>query len=156
MGAEWVSELSTHNQGVEAKASAPISYQKLFEEQCPIYMSIGMTYDEFWYGDAERVIAYRKADEIRRRRLNEQLWLQGMYFYEALCDVAPILVSMPKKDAKIQKYSTEPYALTVKEQKQQKEKEIEQKEKQMLDHFNAMAAMINQKFKQGGGENGRN
>lgn len=154
MGTEWVSELSTHNNGVEVKSSAPFSYQKLFEDQCPFYMSIGMTYDEFWYGEPERVVAYRKADEIRRKKLNEQLWLQGMYFYEALCDVAPILVSMPKKDAKIQKYSIEPYALTVKEQKKQSEKEAERKQREMMNRFTAMSAKINHKFNKGGGENG--
>ena len=153
MGAEWVSELSAHN-GVEDKSSAPFSYQKIFEEQCPFYMSIGMTYDEFWFGKPERAKCYRKAYELKKKQLNEQLWLQGMYFFEAICDVAPVLVTMPKKDAKIQPYSTEPYALTVKEQEERERRENERKQKKLLERFNAMATLVNHKFKQGGDNNG--
>lgn len=154
MGTEWVSELSTHN-GVEDKSSAPyFSYQKIFEEQCPFYMSIGMTYDEFWFGKPERAKYYRKAYELKKKQLNEQLWLQGMYFFEAICDVAPVLVTMPKKDAKIQPYSTEPYALTAKEQEERERRENERKQKKMLERFNAMATLVNHKFKQGGDDNG--
>lgn len=153
MGTEWVSELSTHN-GVEGQTSAPFSYQKIFEEQCPFYMSIGMTYDEFWFGKPERAKYYRKAYELKKKQLNEQLWLQGMYFFEAICDVAPVLVSMPKKDAKIQPYSTEPYALTIKEQEERERRENERKQQKMLERFNAMATLVNHKFKQGGDNNG--
>ena len=153
MGTEWVSELSTHN-GVEGQTSAPFSYQKIFEEQCPFYMSIGMTYDEFWFGKPERAKYYRKAYELKKKQLNEQLWLQGMYFFEAISDVAPVLVSMPKKDAKIQPYSTEPYALTIKEQEERERRENERKQKELLERFNAMATLVNHKFKQGGDNNG--
>ena len=153
MGTEWVSELSTHN-GVEDNSFTPISYQKTFEEQCPFYMSIGMTYDEFWFGKPERARYYRKAYELKKKQINEQMWLQGMYFFEAICDVAPVLVSMPKKDAKIHEYSVEPYALTVKEQKEREQKEMERKQKAMMNKFAAMSVMINHKFKQGGGDNG--
>ena len=153
MGAKWVSELSTHN-GVEGQTSAPISYQKTFEEQCPFYMSIGMTYDEFWHGKPEQAKYYRKAYELKKKQINEQMWLQGMYFFEALCDVAPILVSFPSKNAKIHEYSVEPYALTVKEQKEREQKEMERKQKAMMNKFAAMSVMINHKFKQGGDDNG--
>ena len=47
-------------------------------------MSIGMSYDEFWNQDVSLVKAYRKADELRRRRQNVVLWLQGVYVREAL------------------------------------------------------------------------
>lgn len=153
MGTEWVSELSTHN-GVEDKSSAPFSYQKIFEEQCPFYMSFGMTCDEFWFGKPERARYYRKAYELKKKQLNEQLWLQGMYVYEAIRDVAPILVTNPSENAKIQEYSNEPYALTVKEQKEREQKELERRQKAMMNRFSAMSVMINQKFKKGGDDNG--
>jgi hypothetical protein len=154
LGAEWVSELSTHN-GVEEQSSAPyFSYQKLFEEQCPYYMSIGMTCDEFWYGDPNRAKYYRKAYELKKKQINEQMWLQGLYVYEAICDIAPVLVTIPSKNAKIQEYSNEPYALTVKEQKEREQKELERRQKAMMNRFGAMSVMINQKFKKGGDGNG--
>ena len=47
-------------------------------------MSIGMTYDEFWNQDVALVRVYRKADELRRRRQNDALWMQGLYIRDAL------------------------------------------------------------------------
>lgn len=46
---------------------------------------MGMTYEEFWCGPAELVAYYRKADKLRLSRENQMLWLQGGYFYDALC-----------------------------------------------------------------------
>lgn len=154
MGAERVSELSTHNTRAEDNSSALYSYQKLFEEQCPIYMSMGMSYDEFWFGEPERVKYYRKAHEIKKKQMNEQLWLQGLYIYEAFCDVSPILVTMPKRGAKILPYSETPYALTQNEAKKQKEDAAQRKQKAMLDMFARKADAINLKMKKGGGDNG--
>lgn len=149
MGTEWVSELSTHN-GVEDKSSAPFSYHKLFENLCPWYMSVGMSYDEFWYEEPERAKFYRKAYELKKKQLNEQLYLQGMYFYDALCDVAPALV--PKKGAKALPYPSEPYPLTEAEKEAQEQREIERKQAQMLKLFTSKALAIN--ANKGGGKNG--
>ena len=74
-------------------------------------MSIGMTYDEFWNRDVSLVGTYRKAAELRDRRRNQELWLQGMYIYEALCDVAPIFHAFAKKGTKPRPYPEHPYSL---------------------------------------------
>ena len=71
-----------------------------------------MTYELFWESDCTLVKYYRKADEIRKNRRNEELWLQGAYVYEAICDVAPVLHAFAKKGTKPQPYSSKPYALT--------------------------------------------
>lgn len=42
-------------------------------------MSIGMSYDEYWYASSSLTKYYRKADRIRRNQRNEELWLQGYY-----------------------------------------------------------------------------
>ena len=86
--------------------------------------------------------------------MNEQLWLQGLYIYEAFCDVSPILVAMPKRGAKILPYSETPYALTQSEAKKQKEDAAQRKQKAMLDMFARKADAINLKMKKGGGDNG--
>ena len=64
---------------------------------------MGMSPDDYWHGDPALLKAYRKMDEIRRERENEMLWLQGMYIYEAIGDLAPILHAFAKKgtDARI-------------------------------------------------------
>lgn len=89
-------------------------------------MAIGMTYDQYWHGDVRMVNSFLEAEKIRRKRLNAQAHLQGLYFYEALCDVSPILHAFPKKGTKPIPYSTEPYSLETKEET--KEEQIDDKE----------------------------
>ena len=113
-----------------------------------------MSYDEFWYGDVIRTVAYRKAEKIRKDKLNEQLWLQGMYFYEALCDVAPVLVTIPKKGANIIPFVTEPYALSEAERKKKEERLAKERQDAMLKKFMAQATKININKFSGGGNNG--
>ena len=90
----------------------PITLTELFDSHFPFYLSIGMTYDQFWNDDCFLVKPYRKAHELTMSRRNQELWLQGMYFYEVMCDVAPILHAFAKNDTKPQPYSKEPYPIT--------------------------------------------
>lgn len=73
-------------------------------------MSIGMTYDEFWNQDVALVGVYRKADELRRQRQNEMLWMQGVYFRDAL--LATVGNMFSGKRAKKHDYPKEPYPIT--------------------------------------------
>lgn len=82
-----------------------------------------MSAEEYWDGDCVLVKAYREADKIKEERLNQRLWLQGMYFYEALCDVSPLLQAFAKKGTKAIPYSSEPYAVTAEQVKRKKERE---------------------------------
>mgnify|MGYP003308750778 CR=1 FL=1 len=109
-------------------------------------MSIGMSYDEFWNHDVALVRAYRKADELRRRRLNEACWLQGMYFYEALCDAAPIFHAFAKKGTKPNPYAREPYAITESEIRERKEREAREREERMKAEFAAFVAQMQKKM----------
>ena len=47
-------------------------------------MAIGMTYEEYWYGDPWLVRAYREADKLRQERANESAWLHGLYVAMAI------------------------------------------------------------------------
>ncbi len=85
------------------------SLTKLFEEQCPIYMSYGMTYDEFWNGNPSRAIFYRRAAIIQAKRKDEECWIQGVYVYDALCRVSPILHAFSKSGTKPLPYVERPY-----------------------------------------------
>lgn len=79
-----------------------------------------MTYDQFWNDDPGLARAYRKAAEIKAERRNQELWLQGLYFYDALCCASPILRSFSKKGTRPVPYPAEPYALTRDQQKKEK------------------------------------
>ena len=108
------------------------SLTKLFEEQCPIYMSYGMTYDEFWYGDAYRAKFYREAHEIQTKNKDEELWMQGVYIYDALCRVSPILHAFSKSGTKPLPYVEKPYMSSLdKNKKTEEEKEQEAKNERL-------------------------
>ena len=126
---------------------SPLStYTEQFYEAFPYYLSIGMTYEQFWNGDPMLVKYYREAEEIRNEKKNQELWLQGMYIYEALCDVSPVLHAFAKKGSKPQKYSSKPYAITEKQIRQERE-ERERKDAEKGKRFmEAMAVSINKKF----------
>lgn len=104
-----------------------ISLTKTFEELCPIYMSFGMTYDEYWYGEPYRTKFYRECHKLKVKQKDEELWQQGMYIYEALCDVSPILHAFSKNGTKPLPYRTKPILSEMEENnvKENKEKEIE-------------------------------
>ena len=114
----------------------------------PAYLAMGMTYEQFWDGDACLVKAYRTADSIRRRRRNEELWLEGIYMVEAL---SATVGNMFSKGAKHQ-YPNEPFAITAEEQQERKEREQKARMERIKAAFTAKALAVNTKI--GGSANG--
>ena len=112
------------------------SYGEIFEQLCPYYMSIGMSYDEFWNQDVSMVKAYRKADELRERRRNQGYWMQGLYVYEALCDASPLFrFTMKKGSIKPEPYLKEPHPITAAELREREEREAKLKEERLKAEF---------------------
>lgn len=107
------------------------SLKQIFEEQCPIYMSYGMTYDEFWNGNPSRAIFYRRAALLKVKRKDEEFWMQGVYVYDALCRVSPILHAFSKSGTKPLPYVERPYLRSMELAKNnQEDKEMQQKIKE--------------------------
>ena len=122
------------------------SYTEIFEQSCPFFMAIGMTYNQFWFEDCWIAKSYLKAYKIKKEQLNEQFWLQGMYMYEALIDVSPILHAFSKKGTKTRPYPKEPYPLEKKEEKvSPKEKELDRQK--AVEFFKLWAKQTAKKFK---------
>lgn len=122
------------------------SYTKTFYNVFPYYLSIGMTSEQYWDGDPTLPKYYREADELRRKRRNEDMWLQGMYIYEALCDVSPVLNAFAKKGTKPSPYPSYPYSVTAKdraEEKKLKEKRAGEKAKRYME---SIMAKTNKRF----------
>jgi hypothetical protein len=112
----------------------------------PYYLSIGMTPEQYWDGDCTLVKYYRKAEEIRNDKRNQELWLQGMYIYEAICDVSPILRAFAKKGAKPHPYPTKPYPISEKQMRQEreeKERKLAEKGKRFME---ALMRSTNKRF----------
>jgi len=83
-------------------------------------MSIGMPYDQYWYGDVWMVEAFREADRLRQDRVNSEAWLQGMYYYNA---VSCALGNWSRKEGSPpMNYPEKPYSIFP-QKENQKEKE---------------------------------
>ena len=74
---------------------------------------------------------------MRRKRKNEELWLQGMYIYEAIIDVAPAL--RPMGGSSPTPYSKEPYPLTEEERKEREIRDEKLRFKKMLEKMTELA-----------------
>lgn len=122
------------------------TYTQDFYKMFPYYLSIGMTPEQYWDGDPMLVKYYREAECLRRQRVNEELWLQGLYVYEAICDVAPVLHAFAKRGTKAHPYIDAPYPID----RVQKELQEETKEKAVFDKgmvkMEAFMAAHNKKF----------
>lgn len=108
------------------------SLSAFFEEMCPIYMSYGMSYDEFWYKSPYRAKFYIEAYKRKIKQQDEYMWMQGMYIYEALCKVSPILHAFSKKGTKPLPYSEKPYLYNNENLETEKEKEQQKRNEQLL------------------------
>lgn len=129
--------------------SLVVTYTAQFEQVFPYYLAIGMTPEQFWDGDSTLAEAYRKAFSIRQELQNQQAWLQGMYVYEAICDVAPILRALSKA-TKPQPYSKQPYTLqnTTSISQQRKEESEKINDNKAKDMLSAFAVRWNKKFEE--------
>lgn len=125
-----------------------ISLTKTFEELCPIFMSYGMSYDEFWYDSPYRAKFYLDSHKLKVRQKDEEMWIQGMYIYEALCKVSPVLHAFSKKGTKPLPYSEKPYTALNSDSDKKVDKEQEIKNAQLIArlHFENWARETKKQF----------
>ena len=136
--------------GGNADAKPPSRYTDYFYQVCPFYLSLGMTWDQFWDGDNTMVKYYREAEKIRVENRNTEMWMQGAYIYKVLEAFAPILPAFPKKDAKPGNYLSSPIPFTDRLQQEQKERENKIKSEKDIGAMKSWMERINNKRKQGG------
>ena len=101
------------------------SLTEVFEKLCPIYMSYGMSYNDFWFGSPYMAKFYREAHDIVVKKQDENNWMMGVYVYEALCDVSPILHAFSKRGTKPLPYRDKPLTYDESRDKTEEEKERE-------------------------------
>lgn len=112
-----------------------VSLSERFEKLCPIFMNIGMTYKEFWEEDPTMTKQYLEAFRMKQKREIKnkewEMWKQGMYVYEALIDVSPILHAFSKAKKPLP-YPEKPYGLEEdKIEKDEKTKEQEEENERL-------------------------
>lgn len=122
----------------EIYSSTSTPYTDVFIKRFPYYLSIGMTEEQYWDKDCLLTKYYREAEEIRIEKANQMAWLQGMYIYDALARISPILRAFSKKGTKAQAYPEEPYPIgkkSAEDSKNKKEKENYDKAKRYMEAY---------------------
>lgn len=140
-----------------------LTFAELADELCPVYMSMGVPYAEYWYGDYTQLSHYRKAFERQNERANYDAWLQGAYVYDAICAASPILHAFAKTGTKPLPYHKEPYGMKLDEASTDAPEKKQTKTNEEIQALNASAKFAsfmtqwNKRFESKGGEaNGTN
>lgn len=102
----------------------------MLDKICPYYMMYGMSYDEFWNGDYTKLKYYAEKHQLEIEKRNEEMWMQGFYFYEGL-DVA-LHNHLSVKQTQKRNYPDKPHRITP-----LTELEKEQEKKKTLETFTA-------------------
>lgn len=90
-------------------------------------MSLGMTFDQYWYGDVRMTKAFAEADRIRKEQINAELWLQGMYCYDAIS--CALQNAFRKKSDPPAQYPSKPYDIFPKKESKQEREAREEAER---------------------------
>ena len=82
-------------------------------------MAIGMTYEQYWYGDPLMVRAFYKANELKREKADQEAWLNGLYMMSAIN--ATVCNMFRKSGTAPSEYPSEPYSMQKKREKEELE-----------------------------------
>lgn len=96
---------------ITAEAISPIEY---LDELFAYALSLGMTFDQYWYEDPYLINAYVKAESIRQKKKNTELWLNGAYIYQAIGCLVPVLNPF-SKEHRAKPYLKRPIPITEEE-----------------------------------------
>lgn len=98
----------------------------MWEDWLPHYLAIGISKYDFFHSTPKELQAYDKAYEIRRNIQDEQDWMLGLYFYEAVSVV--VGNALRKKTAKPLSFRDKPILKEL-EEKRAKERPLTEDEK---------------------------
>lgn len=97
-----------------------------------MFIMYGMTYEQYWYGDPWMTRAYAQAFLLKRKLANENAWIQGSYFANALSAV--LGTAFGKKRIN---YLNKPFDLFPKTESERKA-EIREERKKLIAWLNGM------------------
>lgn len=129
--------------GEDNPSDPDINYSKIFDDLCPRYLAEGMSYYDYWDGDNDITRYYRKAMKWKLENDNFQLWLQGLYIYNAIGNLSPIFNPFSKKTP--QPYIEKPISLTEEKKKEEERKEEKKKQQKGFDKMLRWMNFVNKK-----------
>jgi hypothetical protein len=100
-----------------------------------------MTADEFWNQDPWLLGAYVKAHQLKMEQQNQMLWLQGLYVYQGIMAVSPILHAFAKRGTRPRPYLDAPIPLTSQAQRSQDDQKAQAQLEQAKAHMQRMTAL---------------
>ena len=118
-------------EGGQLEAIPPLEY---LDKLGAYAVSIGMPAKEYWYDDPQLINTYAKAESIRQQKKNFELWLQGLYVYNALGALVPVLNPF-SKDHKAKPYLKSPIPIT----EEEKAEEQRRKEERFIKFMDSLA-----------------
>ncbi len=98
----------------------------------PYYLSLGCSYNEFWFESGYVAAAYLEAEVYRRESENYNAWLHGLYVNNAVAS-ALAMAFWDKKHKKPEPYLQYPYAFTEREKAAEKERKRQESIKFFLE-----------------------
>lgn len=127
------------DEDVKQESDTPIS--DMLDKLCPYYMMIGVPYEEFWNGDYTHLKYYVEKHKLEIEKRNQELWLQGLYNFDALSTA--ISNAFAKSASQKKKYPDKPYRIT---EKSEEEKQAEKQK--MVDDFRSQLMALDKRFTQ--------
>ena len=102
-------------------------------------MVYGMTYEQFWFEDPWMTRAYAQAFLLKRKLANEQAWIQGSYFANAMNAVIGSAFGKKKIN-----YVNKPFDLFEKTE-QEKAAEIREERQKVINYLSGMKKLLDRK-----------
>lgn len=92
----------------------------------PYYISIGMTDEQYWERDPYLIQTYRKAHELRIEQRNQEMYVQGLYNYDAFRAVIEAFSwgLGGRKGSRPAPYREHPISLTAHEKEAERQRNI--------------------------------
>ena len=133
--------------GGNSVEETPKTYSEVFDSVFPYYLNMGMTYHQFYEESPQLARFYRNANELKRKQRNQELWLQGLYFMDAL--KATVLNMLSTRSAEKFEYPKEPYATKQKELEERQEREQKEKMERIKARMISQSLNVNKKHRGG-------
>ena len=109
------------SRSVTAETITPLEY---LDELFTFAFAIGMTFDQYWHDDPALINLFVKAEKVKQRKRNTEMWLQGAYIYNAIGALVPVINPF-SKEHRAKPYLKQPIPISEEEKAEQERDKYE-------------------------------
>ena len=106
------------------KSTSPQDCLDYLDKLCAYALSVGMTYEQYWFQEPSLIRYYVQAEKIKQRKINSSMWLQGLYVYQAIGSLIH-LANPFSKERRAKPYMKRPIPLTDEDKEEQEREKYE-------------------------------